>query len=47
MGLFGGTILSKASNKVGPLNQDKLGDFSIILSPTHPEIGIVGMLAGL
>jgi len=46
-GLFGAMIISKASNKVGPLYQDKLGDFSIILSPNHPEMGTNGTLAGL
>tara|TARA_B110000503_G_C7071316_1_gene380997 strand:+ start:678 stop:1001 length:324 start_codon:yes stop_codon:yes gene_type:complete len=32
---------------VGPLYQVKLGDFSNILSPCHPEIGMNGMFAGL
>lgn len=40
-------ILFKASIRVGPLNQVKLDDFSNILSPCHPEIGMNGMLFGL
>lgn len=40
-------MLSKASIKVGPLYQVKLGDFSNMLSPNHPEIGMNGMLSGL
>ena len=47
MGLLGGVILFKASMSVGPLYQGKLADFSNILSPFHPEMGMKGMLAGL
>lgn len=47
VGLFGGLMASKASKRVGPLNHFKLSDFSIMLSPCHPEIGTTGMLAGL
>jgi hypothetical protein len=32
-------MLSKAYNKVGPLYHGRLADFSIMLSPCHPEIG--------
>lgn len=37
----------KASMRQGPLYHGSKGDFSIILSPFHPEIGMNGMLAGL
>jgi len=47
VGLFGGTMLSKASIRVGPLNHFKLADFSIMLSPYHPEIGMNGIFSGL
>jgi hypothetical protein len=38
---------SRASKRQGPAYQSILVDFSIILSPTHPEIGMKGILAGL
>ncbi len=47
VGLFGGTIASKASIKHGPLYHGNLSLFSIILSPTHPEMGMKGIVAGL
>jgi len=40
-------MLFKASMRVGPLYHVRLGDFSNILSPFHPEIGMNGMFAGL
>lgn len=46
-GLLGGITLSKASMRVGPLYQGMLVDFSIMLSPFHPEIGMKGILSGL
>jgi hypothetical protein len=46
-GVFGGVTASKASIRVGPLNQERLADFSIMLSPYHPDIGMKGMLSGL
>jgi hypothetical protein len=39
LGLFGGLIASKHSINVFPDHHPKLSDFSIMLSPTHPEIG--------
>jgi hypothetical protein len=39
-GLLGGVISSKASRRVGPLYQGMLVDFSIILSPLNPEMGM-------
>jgi hypothetical protein len=47
VGLFGGVTASKASSKVGPLYQGRLDDFSIMLSPCHPEMGMKGTLSGL
>lgn len=47
IGLLGGITLSKASIKVGPLYQGMLVDFSIMLSPFHPEMGMKGILSGL
>jgi len=47
VGLLGGTTLSKASIRVGPLYQVMLGDLSIMLSPAHPDIGMKGILSGL
>jgi len=46
VGLFGGMIKSRASLRVGPLYHGKLADFSTILSPTHPEIGMKGIFFG-
>jgi hypothetical protein len=40
-------MLFKASMSVGPLYHGRLADFSNMLSPFHPEIGMNGMLAGL
>lgn len=40
-------MLSRASTSVGPLYHPRFGDFSIILSPCHPEIGTNGMVVGL
>ena len=47
VGRFGGIIESRASIKVGPLYQLRFYDFSIMLSPHHPEIGTKGILAVL
>jgi len=47
VGLFGGVMESRASRRVGPLYHERLGDFSNILSPVHPESWMNGMLAGL
>jgi len=44
VGLTGGVIRSNASFKVGPLYQGKFVDFSTMLSPTHPEIGMKGIV---
>jgi len=46
-GLFGGMMESRHSMRVFPLYHDMLADFSIMLSPTHPEIGMNGILSGL
>jgi hypothetical protein len=46
VGLVGGMIKSRASFKVGPLYQVRFGDFSTMLSPFHPEIGINGIFFG-
>lgn len=46
VGLIGGIIRSRASFKVGPLYHGKFADFSTILSPFHPEIGINGIFFG-
>jgi len=46
-GLFGGMTESRASMRVFPLYHGMLVDFSIMLSPTHPEIGTNGILSGL
>jgi len=46
-GLFGGIIASKAPMRVIPLCQGMLLDFSNMLSPCHPEIGMNGTLSGL
>jgi len=47
VGLAGAIIKSRASFKVGPLYQVKFGDFSTMLSPFHPEIGMKGTLSNL
>jgi len=46
-GLFGGMTESRHSIRVFPLYHGMLADFSIMLSPTHPEIGTNGILSGL
>jgi len=46
VGLAGGVIKSRASLRHGPLYHGKFGDFSTILSPAHPEIGINGIFFG-
>jgi len=46
VGLTGGTIKSRASLRVGPLYHPKLVDFSTMLSPTHPDIGMKGIFFG-
>jgi len=40
-------MLSKAYKRVGPLYHGVLVEASIMLSPTHPEIGMNGILSGL
>jgi len=47
VGLFGAMMASNYPIRVFPLNQGRFGDFSIMLSPTQPEIGINGILSGL
>lgn len=47
VGLAGGIIKSRASFKVGPLYHGKFLDFSTMLSPCHPEIGMKGTLSNL
>jgi hypothetical protein len=39
-------IKSRASFKQGPLYHGKFADFSTMLSPTHPEIGMNGTFFG-
>jgi len=46
-GLLGGTTLSRASRRKGPLYQGIAGDLSIMLSPTQPEMGTKGIFSGL
>lgn len=44
-GLFGALSEFNASRSVGPLNHERFSDFSIMLSPNHPEIGTNGILS--
>jgi len=46
VGLVGGMIKSNASFKHGPLYHGKFADFSTMLSPFHPEIGMNGTFFG-
>jgi len=39
-------IKSRASLRHGPLYHGKFGDFSTMLSPAHPEIGMNGIFFG-
>lgn len=47
VGLLGGMILSNASKRHGPVYHGKFADFSIMLSPCQPEMGMNGTLSGL
>jgi len=47
VGLLGGTTLSKASIRMGPLYQAMFSDLVTMLSPSQPDMGMKGILSGL